>query len=53
MLQGAIIGAVVGLVLYFVQQNKQKKANQVEVLDADISEPAKTTTEEVESKTEA
>lgn len=33
MLQGAIIGAVAGLVLYFIQQRNKKQQKESEVID--------------------
>ena len=37
---GAVIGGVVGLVIYFIQQN-QKKKQESATLDADVSEEKK------------
>lgn len=36
MIQGAIIGAVVGVVFYFVQKSMEKKAKQRDMLDEDV-----------------
>lgn len=36
MLQGAIIGAVVGLVFYFIQKSKEKKAKANDMLDDNL-----------------
>lgn len=38
MIQGAIIGAVVGLVIYFVQQQQKKKQANTEMLDDTVKE---------------
>lgn len=38
MIQGAIIGAVVGLVIYFIQQNQKKKQANAEMLDDTVKE---------------
>lgn len=36
MLEGAIIGAIVGLVFYFIQKAKEKKAKENAQLDDDL-----------------
>ncbi|MDP5099486.1 MAG: hypothetical protein NWQ27_05795 [Crocinitomicaceae bacterium] len=36
MIQGAIIGAVVGLVFYFIQKSKEKKAKANDQLDDEL-----------------
>ena len=36
MIQGAIIGAVVGLVFYFIQKSKEKKAKANDQLDNEL-----------------
>ena len=41
MLQGAIIGGVVGLVFYFIQKSKEKKAKQNDMLDDDLIDDQK------------
>jgi len=38
MLLGAAIGAVVGLAIYFVQQQNLKKKANAETIDADVTE---------------
>ena len=36
MIQGAIIGAIVGLVIYFMQKAKEKKVKENDRLDDDL-----------------
>ena len=41
MIQGAIIGGIVGLVFYFIQKSKEKKAKEADMLDDDLIDDSK------------
>lgn len=41
MLMGALIGAIVGLVFYFIQQQQKKKNESADVLDSSTNETEK------------
>lgn len=44
-LLGALIGGAVGIVIYFIRQNTQKKTQDSQTLDSDLNDQNRTSSE--------